>query len=194
MQGYFWPLSYKSDCFLSFFLSQSPVSGRLQAGESTLELAFWIPLHFCSVSVLFVFCLAVSLVSGLLTSRRRCSPAKESKTFLKDGAPWLERKRRTKGKHPPVWEWLWFWCFRTQPHFLELVLWLEMLRCPGRHRADGKRRMEARLPDPPATRFPSVPLPSLWLMNFAGVPYSNGTKSEESRLDPGCCRLESDLS
>ena len=51
--------------------------------------------------------------------------------------------------------------------------------------------MEARVPDPPASRFPSLPLPSLWVVKFVGVPYSNGTKNEESRLDPGCCRLES---
>lgn len=71
---------FSTNQIFSFFLSQSPVSGRLQAGEQTLELAFWIPLHFCSVSVLFLFlCLAVSLVSGLLTSFRRCSQAKESK-------------------------------------------------------------------------------------------------------------------
>lgn len=54
--------------------------------------------------------------------------------------------------------------------------------------------MEARVPDPAAARLPSLSLPSLWLIKFAGVPYSNGTKSEESRLDPGCCRLESGVS
>lgn len=54
------------------------------------------------MSVLFVFlCLAVSRVSRLLTSRKRCSPAKESKTMLQDEALWPETKKGQKRNIPP---------------------------------------------------------------------------------------------
>ena len=101
MQGYFWPLSVQIRLF-SFFLSQSPVSGRLQAGECTLELAFWIPLHFCLVSVLFVFfCLAVSLSPDCWLPADVALQPKKVKPSSKTGRfGWRERGQ--KGSIPTV--------------------------------------------------------------------------------------------
>jgi hypothetical protein len=121
------------------FFPQSPMSSRLQAEEWKLKLAFWIPLHFCSVSVLFVFLgLAVFCVSGLLTSLNCCSQAKESKT--KPSCSRLEcssqKEQRTKRKSsPPCVSLAVYWALYTAPtSYPSINSWLQLASWSGRHR------------------------------------------------------------